>query len=164
MVSLTKKEFIHISKNNFYDFFDIPFERIQDYIYSEMVPLNNKRKEPKKSRKQENYFITYDTWYSMQGIGTNHSMYGKHIVPISIYTLERKQGQNISINIRYVGHSIDDYSQGFWMNPKNGKTLEDGYNIIKEYLYKNPLCEDNYSFEHFFNQFKKDFEIDYDYD
>lgn len=150
MINLKHEEFVRIMQESFYELFSIPYERLEWLFYKEPSLLENKIKrpyEPKVTRKNKNkdYTIRYDEFAAVRDMG-DCSMYSAVIVPIHFYTHEMRRGKETTINVRYIGHSTDDESQGFWKECNTSEEVYDMYKKIFIYLEQHPHMEDNESF------------------
>jgi hypothetical protein len=154
---------MRISKTEFatldpYEIFSIPYERIEPLIYEGLMVVPNTSREfnlpPKPTRTNKDYSIQYNRFCAIQYMG-DCWMYDEEIIPISVYTYERKIKENTWVQIGYIGYSIDDLSQGFWLSAIGQTKLTEGYSIIADYLEAHPFAMSNENFQTYFEKMCK---------
>ena len=163
-INITKQDFI---KEFPYGLFNIDYKRLEYLFYNEPIFLPNSKIKHKPTRKSKNryYHNTYNECIAIQGVlDESIMMYNRNIVPISIKTIEYNNSNGFNKYIRYLGYSIDDEHIGMNMYPINDTKISKGYKIIKDYLYLNPILENNKDFIKYFKENCKDlFEVEFDF-
>ena len=164
-MKLSKLDFVHMDH---YEVFSVPYERLEWLMYEGLLMVPDSGREfcytPAHSRKRQNsYSLMYSQFKAVQGMGEAY-MYDKEIIPISVYTYETYLDNIHSISIRYIGHSIDDASQGFWLTPLEGININLGYELIAIYLESHPFALSNKDFTSYFKEVcSGKFLVDFDF-
>jgi hypothetical protein len=165
MNNFKKEEFLHIMQRNFYKLFYIPFERLEHLFYVEPIYNKDSKKDIDFTKiKEKKWMFTKDEFVAIQG-ALDNQMYGEEIVPVSFYTIGCVSNGKLDYErLRYIGQSVDDSSQGFWLTPIGDNKIEDAYKIVFQYLYENPFFQYNHEFiEWFDNKCGGKFIIEYDF-
>jgi len=141
-LELTKQKFLEMSETG--SLFDVEPHSLEwlfdvEPYSNELVRnllLDNYNDGKKKSQQVENWKIGIENeFYAVRKSGEMFT-YGNPIVPISFYTIINKDG---SKSVRYIGKTIDDSSQSFWIseNTDTKEGIEKIYKDIFEFLYNN---------------------------
>ena len=114
----TKNDLKRMIFNFDYSMFRAPQERFKDLFDSTFETVKN-----------EATFL-----YAVRKAGKMFT-YDRGIVPISVYFLKSKQKNDTVYYVRFIAHTIDDYSMGFFKRVDSVEEYEDFVkNVVKPYL------------------------------
>lgn len=137
----TKRDLKKFIQYNFYEVFNSPYQRFKDLVYNSFI-----------GEKNEALFL-----YAIKYAGKMFT-YNREIVPIEVYLLKNGRGE---LYIRYIAHTIDDGSQGFFKKVSSKEEYKLFLlNIIKPYLDSFSRMPSNQEFIEAFREYDVEFDFD----